>query len=120
MRKLLWPTLMSLAMLWTVASPASADSLTITDTFGGSNTVWTLEAQNGCMTNCTITLTADFQDPDGAGSGTNAYTGDYIDAVQWVISGGDPTSVSLTSTTAGSISDWSAAKLDSSLSGGNQ
>lgn len=120
MRKFLWPSLMSLAMLWTFVPAASADTLTLTDTFGGSNTIWTLDYQSGCTTNCTVQLSVNFQDPDGAGSGTNAYTGDYIDAVQWVLTGGDPTSVSLTSTTAGSLSDWGPVQLDSSLSGGNQ
>lgn len=120
MRKFFWPSLMSLAMLWTFAPAASADTLTLTDTFGGSNTIWTLDYQSGCTSNCTVQLSVNFQDPDGAGSGTNAYTGDYIDAVQWVITGGDPTSVSLTSTTAGSLSDWGTALMDTSLSGGNQ
>jgi len=71
-----------------VASPARAALLTITDTFGGSNTVWTLDVAAGCTT-CTVTVTAFFQDPDGAGAGTNAYTGMYIDSVQWAIAGTD-------------------------------
>jgi hypothetical protein len=70
------------------ASPARAALLTITDTFGGSNTVWTLDVTGGCTT-CTVTLTANFQDPDGAGAGTNAYTGTFIDSVQWTIAGTD-------------------------------
>lgn len=107
MRKFLWPTLMSLAMLWTFASVAAADTLTLTDAF---NDVWTLDVQTSCTSNCTVTLTGDF-------TNTTA-TGDYIDAVQWVVTGGDPTSVSLTSTTA--PGDWNSAQIDTSLSGGNQ
>jgi hypothetical protein len=64
--------------------------LTITDTFGGSNTVWTLDVTGGCTT-CTVTLTGNFQDP--AGSAVNGYTGTFIDAVQWTIAGTDIVSI---------------------------
>ena len=66
-----------------VASPARAALLTITDTFGGSNTVWTLDVAGGCTT-CAVTLKAEFQDP---GAGDNAYTGTFVDSVQWTIAG---------------------------------
>jgi len=68
------------------ASPARAALLTITDTFGGSNTVWTLDVTGGCTT-CSVTLTANFQ---GAPSG---YAGTFVDAVQWTIAGTDVSSV---------------------------
>jgi len=71
-------------------APAKADAavLTLTDTFGGSNTIWTLNVPTtGCTTCNGITLTGFFQDPDGAGAGVNAYTGTGIDSVQWMING---------------------------------
>jgi PEP-CTERM motif len=70
-----------------IASPARASLLTITDTFGGSNTVWTLNTGAGGCTTCTITLSAEFQDPDGAGAGVNGYTNKFVDSVQWTIAG---------------------------------
>jgi hypothetical protein len=73
-----------IAVVLGFASPARAALLTITDTFGGSNTVWTLDVTGGCTT-CTVTLSANFQDP--AGAANNAYTGTFIDAVQWTITG---------------------------------
>lgn len=89
------------------ASPARAALLTITDSFGGSTTVWTLEAAAGCMTNCTVTLKAEFQDP---AVGDNAYTGSFIDSVQWVITGTDPTSLgTVTGPTNGSVTSWTGA-----------
>jgi hypothetical protein len=102
------------------AAPASAATLTLTDTFGGTNTIWTLTVQTGCVT-CNVTLSGLFQDPDGPGAGTNAYAGTWIDSVQWVIEqpNVNPTSVGFLSTNAGTFADWDFG-LDESLSGGNQ
>ena len=74
------------AMLAMVPAKADAALLTITDTFGGSNTVWTLNIASGCTT-CTAILTGNFLDPDGAGAGVNGYTGTFIDSVQFSIDG---------------------------------
>lgn len=94
------------------ASPARAALLTITDTFGGSNTVWTLDVAGGCTT-CTVTLKAEFQDP--AGAANNAYTGSFIDSVQWVISGADPTALgTITGPTNASVTSWTGS-LDSNV-----
>jgi hypothetical protein len=105
-----------LATLMTSAKAEAVSVLTLTDTFGGTNTVWALSVTTGC-TACTVSLTANFQDPDGAGAGVNAYTGQYVDAVQWVISqpDADPAAVSMTATTAGTTADWST-NLDQNLS----
>ena len=119
MRKLAGALLLS-GFTLIFAAPTSAATLTLTDTFGGTETIWTLTVETGCVT-CDVTLTAFFKDPDGGGPGLNAYTGTYLDSVQWVIStpDADPTDIGFLSTTAGSAADWSFS-LDSSLSGGNQ
>jgi hypothetical protein len=80
-------------------APAKADAavLTITDTFGGSNTVWTLNIATGCTT-CAATLTAAFQDP--AGPATNGYTGTFLDSVQWMINGSTITNTGFMATNA--------------------
>jgi len=111
MRNVLKASLLATAMTWAFAAPTSAATLTITDTFGGSNTIWTLNAQTGCTT-CTISLTANFQDP--AGPAVNAYTGTYLDSVQWKIDGTDPVTAGFTTTTAGTAANWSFA-VDASL-----
>ncbi len=104
-------------------SPSTADAsvLTITDTYGGSNTVWTLTTQNSCTT-CAITLEVEFQDP--AGIANNAYTGQYLDSVQWKIDGADPTVVGFLSTTATNAvtTSWTFAQdksLNANQCGGN-
>jgi hypothetical protein len=92
------------------ASPARAALLTITDTSGGSNTVWTLDVVGGCTT-CTVTLTGNFQDP--AGAANNYYTGTFIDAVQWAITGTTVSSVSSTVTsnaTDATTTTWTAVE----------
>jgi len=104
------------------AAPAHASTLTLTDTFanGGpaSQTIWTLVVNNdGCST-CDVTLTAFFEDLDGAGGNVNAYTGQYIDSVNWTIDSPkvNPTDDGFSSTTAGSFADWDFqvdAKLNS-------
>ena len=61
--------LVSVGVLATLMPSAKVEALsvlTLTDTFGGTNTVWALSVTTGC-TDCTVSLTADFQDPDGAG-----------------------------------------------------
>jgi PEP-CTERM motif-containing protein len=94
------------------ASPARAALLTITDTFGGSNTVWTLDVAGGCTT-CTVTLKAEFQDP--AGADNNVYAGSFVDSVQWVISGTDPTALgTVTGPTNASVTSWTGA-VDASV-----
>jgi PEP-CTERM motif len=99
-------------------TPAKADAavLTITDTFGGSNTVWTLTTNTGC-TVCSVVLSGNFQDPDGAGALTNGYTGKFIDSVNWKIDGATPVSVvnpvSSNATNAATTS-WTAA-IDSNV-----
>jgi len=82
-------------------APAKADAavLTITDTFGGTNTVWSLNVATGCTT-CAVTLTGFFQDPDGGGAGTNAYTGTFIDSVQWSVTGASINSTGFTGFTS--------------------
>ncbi|MEO7271706.1 MAG: hypothetical protein ABIX28_16725, partial [Vicinamibacterales bacterium] len=74
------------AVLAMVPAKADAAVLTLTDTFGGSNTIWTLNVATGCTT-CAVSLTGFFQDPDGGGAATNAYTGTFIDSVQWKVDG---------------------------------
>ena len=115
MRKLAGALLLS-GFTLVFAAPTSAATLTLTDTFGGSDTIWTLTVETGCVT-CDISLTAFFEDPDGAGAGVNAYTGTYLDSIQWVISDpdADPTDIGFLSTTAGSAADWSFV-VDSNLS----
>jgi hypothetical protein len=105
-----------------IARPAHASTLTLTDTFtnGGpaSQTIWTLVVNNdGCST-CDVTLTAFFKDVDGAASNVNAYTGQYLDAVNWTIDSPkvNPNDAGFTTTTAGLPGDWSFqidAKLNS-------
>jgi len=79
------------------ASPARAALLTITDTFGGSNTVWTLDVTAGCTT-CTVTLSANF-----GGPGTNAYTNSFIDSVQWTITGAAISTINDATAGAGNV-----------------
>lgn len=101
------------AILALSSSTADAAVLSLTDTYGGSNTIWTLNVQTGCTT-CAITLQADFEDPSGAAK--NIYAGQYIDSVQWKIDGADPTAVNFFNTTAtnAAASSWSFA-ADKSL-----
>ena len=95
------------------ASPARAALLTINDTVGTSTTIWTLDVAAGCMTNCTVTLSANFQDP--AGADVNSHTGTFIDSVQWAITGADPTgALAVTGPTNATSGTWSAT-ADSSL-----
>lgn len=104
MRKFVQALLFS-GVMFAAAAPSSAATLTITDTFGGSDTIWTLTVETGCVT-CDVTLTGFFQDE--AGADQNAYAGTYLDSVQWVISNPNvnPETVDLTSTTAGATTDW--------------
>jgi PEP-CTERM motif len=89
------------------ASPARAALLTITDTAGGSNTVWTLDVAAGCIT-CAVTLKAEFQDP--AGAANNNYTGTFIDSVQWSITGTDPVSLgTITGPLDATTTTWSGS-----------
>src|SRR5687767_10523548 len=74
--------------LLSAGAPAAAATLTLTDLHLGTETIWTLTVQTGCAT-CDVTLTALFKDPDGAGSGTNAYDGKWLDSVQWAIGSDD-------------------------------
>src|SRR5688572_10727378 len=109
MRKLVGALLLS-GFTLIFAAPTSAATLTLTDTFGGTDTIWTLTVETGCVT-CEISLTAFFEDPDGAGPGLNAYAGTYLDSIQWVIESPsvDPTTVGFVSSTTGST--W-AFQLD--------
>jgi len=93
-------------------APAKADAavLTITDTFGGSSTVWTLDVATGCTT-CAATLSANFQDPVGAA--VNAYTGTSVDSVQFDFNSFNPTNATLTSAPGG-VGAWTV-HLDSNL-----
>lgn len=99
------------AVLALSPSIAEASVLTITDTYGGSNTIWTLTTENSCTT-CAITLEVYFEDPSGVAN--NAYTGQFLDSVQWKIDGADPSTASVDTTTAGLASDWTTA-VDASL-----
>ena len=82
---------------------AEAAFLTITDPGKDGNATngatWTLDAPAGCQTNCTITLAVQFANP-------TEYNTTLLDGIQWTITGGNLTSLSLTSTTAGSVSNW--------------
>jgi hypothetical protein len=102
------------AILLVGAMPASAATLTLTDTFGGTNTIWTLTVETGCVT-CSVSLSAFFEDP--AGPAVNAYTDKYLDSVQWVIDNpdADPTSHGFNATNAGVPANWSFT-LDENLS----
>src|SRR3954447_3778841 len=93
-------------------APATADAavLTITDPFGGSSTVWSLDVQTGC-TSCTATLTAMFQDP--AGAAVNADTGTSVDSVQFDLNSFDPLTATL-SGAPGGAGAWTV-KLNSNL-----
>ncbi len=97
MRKLVATVLLTVGLAW--GSAASAATLTLLDTRGVGASTWTLEVEDGCQFNCDVTLSVLFN---------NAYTGQYIDAVQWVVSQPpvSPTSVTLDSTTAGAVADW--------------
>jgi hypothetical protein len=81
-----------------MASPASAATLTIVDTFGGSETTWTLDVQDNCgPADCVATLSAFF---DGGG-GTNAYAGFWLDAFQFSVTSPNinpPTDADMTAT----------------------
>ena len=97
-----------------VASPARAALLTINDFTGGANTVWQLDVQTGC-TSCNIILTATIGDP-------STLDGTFIDAIQFAITGTDPTSITL-NTAPGGTALWTQPtfdNIDASLSGGNQ
>jgi hypothetical protein len=95
---------------------ASAATLTLVDTYGGAETIWTLTVETGCVT-CDVKLEGYFKDP--AGSAVNPYTGKYLDSVQWVVSdpNADPTDVGFQSTTAAATTDWKFT-IDSNLSSG--
>jgi hypothetical protein len=93
---------------WTFAGSVSANTLTIADGFGVSTTTWTLNVGSPCTLDCVVTLSAFFEDPDGAGALVNAYTGTYIDSVHWVINSPnvDLTNAGFNGTTAGTVADW--------------
>jgi len=103
---------LALAALAMVPTRADAALLTIVDPAGP--TTWTLNVQTSCTT-CAITLQAVFTDPDGGGAGVNGYTGDFINSVQWVIAGADPTAAGFNGTNAGTTAQWSFG-LDTSVS----
>src|SRR5205823_2565417 len=105
-------TVVSLALLALAAMPQRADAALLTIVDSAGPTTWTLDTGSTACTTCTITLQAHFTDP--VGPATNGYTGDYVQSVQWVIAGADPTAVSLTSTDAGVPANWTLA-MDASL-----
>jgi len=88
MRKLVKTFLAVTVVAWAFALPVSAATLTIVDsiTVNGvtSDTTWTLAVQDGCDP-CTVNLEVFFEDPDGAGSDVNGYTGTYLDAFQFQV-----------------------------------
>jgi hypothetical protein len=98
------------------AGSASAATLTLVDTYGGAETIWTLTVETGCVT-CDVKLEGFFKDP--AGGAVNPYTGTYLDSVQWVVSNPnvDPTDVGFQTTTAGTAANWEF-DFDESLSAG--
>ena len=109
MKKLLLPVLTAAALVW-LPQATSADTLTLVDGFGADSTgtTWTLTVGNdpaGCNP-CAITLSAFFEDPAGAAV-LNAYTGTYLDSVQWKIAGGDPVIIGFNGTNAGAPANWS-------------
>ena len=110
-RRIILGTAFCLLVALAVPTSASADVLTITDTYGGSNTVWSLNVQTGGCTVCSILLSGFFQDPDGAGPQTNAYTGTYIDSVQFKIDAGLPNPINFLTTNAqtAGLPTWSFA-----------
>ena len=102
MRTLVKATLLTAVIAWGSASPALAATLTIVDTFGGSETTWTLFVEDNCQTSCDVTLSAFFEDPDGASSGVNAYTGVFLDSFQWVVTDPNTDISAVTNPLAGS------------------
>jgi PEP-CTERM motif len=106
-------TVMALALIALAVMPKRAEAALLTIVDAAGPTTWTLSVQTGCTT-CAITLQAVFTDPDGAGAGVNGYTGDYINSVQWVIAGADPTAAGFNGTNAGTTAQWSFS-LDASL-----
>ena len=120
MRTLVKAALLTIGLV-SLASPASATTLTLNDPAGADSvgTTWTLDVETGCTT-CTIVLSGFFEDP---GAGDNYYTGTYIDSFQWKINGSDPSPASefgFSATNAGLVSDWDMAdgSLNSSQCGG--
>jgi PEP-CTERM motif len=100
MRRLLKASLLA-AMGWAVATPASAatfSTLQIVDTFNGSHTTYNLTVQTGCTSDCSVTLTADYDNWDFAGI--------FLQSIQWKVDGYTPSNISLDTTNAGATTDW--------------
>ena len=84
MRTLVKATLLTAVIAWGTTSPVSAATLTLVDTFGGSDTTWTLDVQDNCELDCSVVLSVFFEDP--AGAAENAYAGTQLQSIQWVVS----------------------------------
>ena len=110
-RKLLLPALVTAA----VAVPQHSEAATIafTHVVGGTNTYYTLTVEENCTVNCDVQLEIEYSNP-------SAFTGAYLDSVQFKVDGVTPSNPDLISTTAGSDTDWavSLANLNANGCGG--
>ena len=97
MRKLVELSLLAAAAAWVFATPASAASLEFVD----GDTTWTLTVEEGCDTDCSVTVNADIGDSDD---------GTYLDSVQWQVDGQTIVDADLTSDPGG---DWTTTINDS-------
>ena len=89
MRTFVKALLLTTVIAWGAASPASAAVLTLVDPFGADSvgTTWTLVVQDNCgPADCLVNLSAFFEDPDGGGTGQNAYAGFWL--VRFPVLGG--------------------------------
>jgi hypothetical protein len=97
-------TLLVATLMWGVANPASAVTLTLEDYWNGTDNsgplaaTWTLEIPDACLT-CTVTLTADFTDP-------TAYDGVYLDSFQWVVTNPNTDITSLSDASGSGGANW--------------
>lgn len=108
MKRWVLPALVTVAAM--VPGNAAAATIAFTHQFGGTETFYTLEVQEGCTDDCTADLTIEYSDP-------SAFDGKYLDSVSFKVDGVDPESATLVSTTAGSADDWTVVLANLNANG---
>ena len=115
LRMMVGTALAMFAMVAITPSRVDAATLTYDDVVGGTHTIYTLFVEEGCTSDCKVTLTIDYSDP-------SAFDGTFLDSVQFKVDGVTPSDAHLV-TAPGPETSWdiSLASLSShGCSGGSE
>jgi hypothetical protein len=74
----------ALAVATFMPARTEAATLAFTHVVNGTNTFYTLNVATGCQV-CAVSLTIEYEDPDGGGSLENHYSGSFLESVQWIV-----------------------------------